>query len=378
MNQDPNTQLSVVAPAGSSITTAEATAQAQSAREIAQVQAKFAMARRFPRNDDDFRVQLLARCKSSDFAKVARYSLPRGGKTVEGPSIRFVEEAIRKFGNLEVATDVLVDDHEKRMLRVGVLDLEANIAHSITITVPKTMDRKNLQPGERPISSRKNSFGETVYLLPAPDDEVTVKQNSAVSKALRTQGLRVLPGEVVAEAMALVIATLRAKVAQDPEGERKSLIDAFAVLRVMPSQLGEYLGMDLEQASPADLVELRGLYVAIKDGAVRFADALDAKRPPAPDAPKADPAVEAKKAETQARLRKATEMAAAKKAPKKEAVDPKTGEVTDAPPLTQAPEAKPTPKPDASPAAGEAAAKHDPTTHDGQEPPADWKPGGAS
>lgn len=366
MNDDsPRTSAIMPAPT-SAITTAEATAQAQSAREIARVQAKFALARRFPRDHMDFRVRLLKRCEDSSFASVARYSVPRGGgKPVEGPSIRFVEEAIRAFQNVDAETDVIVDDAEKRILRVGVIDLESNIGHSITITVSKTMERKQLKEGERPISSRRNSFGDIVYLLPAPEDEVTVKQNSAVSKALRTQGLRILPGEVVAEAMAQVLETKKKKVAQDPDAERKALADAFAELRVMPSQLGDYLGVDLAQATPADLVDLRGLYVAIRDGQVRFSEALEMKRPPQPDAPKVSPDVEKRQAEVKATIAKATERAAAKKGAK---AGPQE--------TTTVPDAKPTPRPEPSPGApsDEPAEKPAAPVPGRDEPPASWEP----
>lgn len=348
------------------ITSAEATAQAQSAREIARVQAKYALARRFPRDPMDFRVKLLHRCDDSAFAKVARYSVPRGGKPIEGPSIRFVEEAIRCFTNVDALTDVIADDAEKRILRVSITDLEANIEHAITITVPKTMERKKLIEGERPISSRRNSFGDTVYLYPAPDDEVTVKQNALVSKALRTQGLRILPGEVVAEAMAVCVALRRKEIEQDPDAERKALADAFAALRVMPSQLAEYLGMDLAQASPADLLDLRGLYVAIRDGQIRFAEALEAKRPPAPDAPKVAPDVEKRQAEVKAKIAKATEIAKAKKAGKGPADAPTEP--------AKAPDPPPTPKPEGPPAEP----TKDPRGVPGVDFPADDVPGGGT
>lgn len=324
------------------ITTAEATAQAQSAREIARVQAKFTIARRNPRDPMDYRVRLLHRCDDSRFAQVARYAVPRGGKTIEGPSIRFVEEALRCFQNVEVETEVLVDDAEKRMLRVGVLDLEANIGHSITITVSKTMERKRLIEGERPISSRRNSSGDTVYLYPAPDDEVTMKQNSAVSKAMRVQGLRILPGEVTAEAMDVCVALRRKEIDQDPDAERKALADAFANMRVMPSQLTEYLGVELAQATPADLFDLRGLYVAIRDGQIRFSEALEAKRPAAPDAPKDAPDVAKRKAEVKAEIAKATEVAKVKKGAAKG-----QGEAATVPAPTPTP--KPADEPKASP-----------------------------
>lgn len=339
----PITQSAIVA-------SGETSAHAQSAREIARVQAQVAMARRFPRDHMDFRTKLLRRCEDSSFAQVARYSVPRGGKAIEGPSIRFVEEAIRQYTNVDVTTDVISDDAEKRVLRIAVSDLEANVSHAVSITISKTMERKKLQEGDRPISQRRNSFGDIVYLLPATDDEIAVRQAALVSKSVRTQGLRILPGEVVEEAQDAIVELLKKRIEQDPNEERKRLADAFAKLGVMPSAVAEYIGGPLDAATPADLLELRAVFVALKDGQASWKSLLDAKRPPAPDAPKPSPDVEKARAEAKATIEKARKVVEARakgKAPPVAQDGAKEAPPNqDAAQAAPAPEAPPTPKPD--------------------------------
>jgi len=85
------------------------------------------------------------------------------------------------------------------------------------------------------------------------------------------------------------------KHAEDPQAATKKVVDAFAGLRVMPDQLGLYVGHSLETLSPKELDELRGIYTAIRDGEIAWQDALDSKldtgedKPaPAPAAPEQD------------------------------------------------------------------------------------------
>ena len=61
-------------------------------------------------------------------------------------------------------------------------------------------------------------------------------------------------------------ATRNAEHAKDPDADRKKLIDAFAGLRVMPSDLAKYLGHDVGTSSPAEIDDLRTIYAGISTG----------------------------------------------------------------------------------------------------------------
>lgn len=265
---------------------AAAAAQAQAA-----VQARYIMAMRRPRDWDEVRVRLLRECQRPTFADVARYHKPVG-KGVEGPSIRFAEAANRCMTNVYPETSTIYDDATKRIVRVSVTDLEANVTYTKDIVVEKTVERSKVSQGQEVIRERTNSYGKKTYLVAATEDDLLNKESALASKALRGLSLRLLPGDILDECMATVLATLENKAARDPDAERKKLVTAFDSLGVPVAELKTYLGHDLAASSPAELVNLRAVYAAIRDGEATWKDALEHKlgkaegsAPVAPTAP---------------------------------------------------------------------------------------------
>lgn len=267
-------------------TTGETAAMAVQAHTKAAVEARYIMALNRPRDLDEVRTRLLRECKRPGFAEVARYKKPIG-KGVYGLSIRFAEAAIQAMRNIYVETPAIYDSIKERILRVAVTDLESNITYSKDVTITKTVERKKLQRGQVPISSRPNSWGDTVYLVDATDDDILNKEGALVSKAMRTLGLRLLPGWLKEECENLIICTQRDQAAEDPDAHRRQIADAFADMGVHPGQLAQYLGHDLDSCTPAEIADLRALYAAIKDGEATWAQAMESKGQTEPAPPSA-------------------------------------------------------------------------------------------
>jgi hypothetical protein len=264
--------------AGTAITTTGETAGAVvAAQATAEIQARYVMAMKNPRDLDDVRLKMLKECRRPSFAKVAIYRKPIGAG-IEGPSIRFAEAAIRCMGNIAIDTIVVFDDPYKRILRIAVVDIENNVPYSTEITVEKTVERKNPKAGTMVLGTRENSNGQLVYLVPATEDELLNKINALVSKAIRTNGMRHIPGDIVDECKALIYEIRDKEDAQDPDAARKKLADSFAELGVMPSGLKEYLDHDFATSTPAEMKELRGVYALLRDGDMNWTEVLDAKR----------------------------------------------------------------------------------------------------
>lgn len=255
----------------------ETATAAVAAAEQAKIQARYIVAMQRPRDWMTVRAKILDSCKRPGFAATARYSKPVGGKRIEGPSVRFAEEALRAMGNVQPETSVIYDDESKRIVRVAVTDLESNLSYSTDLTVEKTVERQELKDGQIPRGSRKNSYGKTVYLLDATEDEVANKINAQASKALRNQALRILPADILEECMDECIRTSRNEAAADPTGAAKKVADAFASLRVLPNDLAEYLGHPLDQSSPAEITDLRAVYQSIKDGEATWKATVEAR-----------------------------------------------------------------------------------------------------
>src|SRR5215831_14622288 len=191
------------------------------------------------RDMDTVRLEILQECSRRGFAEKARYRKPVG-EGIEGPSIRFV--------------------------------------------VAKTVERMN--PSGRVIySGRQNSQGRTVYLVSGTEDEITNKEGMQISKAVRQLGLRLIPADIVDEAMERVIAVIAADDKANPDDARRRLTDAFSQIGVSPGDLRQYLGHDLDKITPKELAQLRAIWTAIKDGESSWSDELELGRAATPQPP---------------------------------------------------------------------------------------------
>lgn len=254
----------------------ESAALAMAAQQKAVVEARYKMALARPRDLDSVRQNMLKDARRPSFASVAIYHKPIG-KGVEGPSIRFVEAAIRNMTNILTETSTISEDEERRVIRVAVSDLETNTYFSQDVTVTKTVERSKLPQGEKPIRVRTNSYGKPVYILHGTDDDILNKQNSLISKAVRTLGLRLIPGDLVDEALYYVRQTMAKQDAADPDAAKNRIIDAFAQLGVPVESLKDFLGHELSSIDPTELQLLRSTYSAIKDGETTWKAVMDDK-----------------------------------------------------------------------------------------------------
>lgn len=267
----------------------ETSAAATAEQAKALVQARYTMAQYNPRDWDAVRQDLIKECSRPSFAnnKSAYYKKPVGDG-VEGLGIRFVEVAFRCMRNVMIDTIVVFDDEQKRILRVVATDLESNVPYSKDVTIVKQVERSRPMSDGTYISVRKNSSGKDVYTLPARDDEILDKEGVLISKAIRTLGLRLIPGDLQDEAVSTIKSIRKDAAAKDPDGERKRLVDTFQAIGISVEQLVEYLGHPLPETTPDEIVELRGLYGALKDGETTWRAVMESIRAKAEDTSKAD------------------------------------------------------------------------------------------
>lgn len=258
------------------------TVLAETAR--AQVEARFVMSRRFPRDIMQVRQKMLAACARPRFAEKAIYRKPVGDKKIEGASIRLAEEAARCMGNLDTAVITIYDDRDKRIVIVEATDLEANLRYPMTVSVEKTVERRKLREGQLSKGQRINSYGDIVYLVEATDDDVLNKANNLISKALRNCILRLVPGDILEEAMDACRATMRNRDAKDPKAELKRMTDAFSnEFGITAGLISEYLGHGVDQATIDDIQELREIFTTMRSGETTWKDVMatrDERREP--------------------------------------------------------------------------------------------------
>jgi hypothetical protein len=122
------------------------------------------------------------------------------------------------------------------------------------------------------VAERVNTNGEKVFIVRATDDEIHNKEAAAISKALRNEGLRVIPQDIIDEAMDTARDTLKNRDKADPDAAKKKLLDSFSEIGVKPKDLQVYLKHSTDQLNPSELQDLRSIYRAIKDGEARWSD----------------------------------------------------------------------------------------------------------
>lgn len=256
----------------------ETASTAVAAQAKAMVEARYVMAMRRPRQWDQVRQDLLKECKRPSFAhnKSAYYRKPIG-QGVEGLGIRFVEVALRCMTNVLVETSMIFEDDSKEVHRVSVTDLESNVTYPLDVRVTKTVERSSPASDGTYIAVRKNSYNKNVYTVPGTEDDILNKRAAQVSKAIRTLGLRIIPGDLQDEAEAIIKSIRLDEAARDPGAERKKIADTFAEIGVKAADLAAYLGHALDTCSPTELVDLRGIYGAIRDGESSWKSVMDNK-----------------------------------------------------------------------------------------------------
>src|SRR5215469_5134717 len=75
--------------------------EATEARAVAEVQASYVIAKKFPRNEHQAYIKIIDSCKRPFLAEQAMYAYPKGGTLVTGPSIRLAEVMARSWGNID-------------------------------------------------------------------------------------------------------------------------------------------------------------------------------------------------------------------------------------------------------------------------------------
>lgn len=258
-----------------------AVAAAETAK--ARIQSAYVMAMQRPRSEDQARARILEACKRPEFAERVEYSKPVGNQKIVGPSIRFAELAVREWGNVMTESSVVYEDDRVRRVKITILDLETNATFGKEIQVGKTVERKNAK-GREIVAERTNSYNETVYIVLATDDELHNKEAAMISKVIRNEGLRLIPTDIVDEAVATARKTRNDRDAKDPKAAKKRVMDSFDALGIKPKEIEKYVGHGLDTLSAAELDDLRGVYQALKSGESTWAEYVQSAKAEASEA----------------------------------------------------------------------------------------------
>ena len=110
------------------------------------------------RDEKKARARLLEDCKRPAFARLARYSKPMddgSGDVVTRASVKFLEAALARWGNVRVQNQLIKDNPEARTVCVIITDLEGGAEYSKEILVEKVAERKTAGAREKIKGTRK-------------------------------------------------------------------------------------------------------------------------------------------------------------------------------------------------------------------------------
>jgi hypothetical protein len=239
------------------------------------IQLAYFMATQAPRNQREAWGRIMEACRRPAFAAKAIYAKPvGGGQKVEGPSVRLAEEVIRQWRNIMVLTQVVYEDDRARRVAVQVIDLESNNQFLREIVTPKTVERKN-RTGRDVIGERLNSDGERVFIVRATEDEMANRESALISKAVRNEGLRLVPADVIEDAMSEAKRTRQKAAAADPDFAIKSLVFRFGEIRVGVADLERYVGGPIDKSTVEQIDDLEGILQAIRDRETTWAAVIE-------------------------------------------------------------------------------------------------------
>lgn len=217
-------------------------------RAIAEARGQMQLAKMFPRDLNAAYADLMEACKMPAFAAVAFYSVPRAGQKVSGPSIRLAEEIARCYGNFEYGHRELSRSDGKSEVEVYAWDKEKNNRSIRQITVQHTIDTRE---GPKKLRDQKDI-----------DDRIA----NVASKQVRGRILALVPKWMVEAAVEECRKTLAGGNDEPISVRVRKMTQAFAKFGVTPEHLERYLGHKLDETLADELVDLMGVYNAIKDG----------------------------------------------------------------------------------------------------------------
>ncbi|SEB95815.1 hypothetical protein [Bradyrhizobium erythrophlei] len=223
------------------------TAGGMNAVARAEIDMQISTARAYPRRPSQVRKALVELVTLDDAAaEEAMYALPRAGKPVTGPSIRFAEAVKQAWGNCRASVEVSeVNKELKYVEAVGIFhDLETNTVTRI--------------PHRRRISGRNGKL--------FPDDMIMVTSNAASSVAMREAILKGVPKPVWRAAYEAVVKVISGDVMTLAENREKA-IKAFAIYGVKPEQVFAAIGvLGADDITLEHITVMRGMFSALKNG----------------------------------------------------------------------------------------------------------------
>lgn len=224
-----------------------ALADAQSSRDVAEIQGMLILAKRFPRDQKAAVDRILITCARPSLAEKATYQYARGGTDITGPSIRLAEAIAQNWGNMLFGITELSRGAGQSECLAYAWDLETLVRSEKKFIVRHIRDTKG---GGYALKDERD-----IYELIA----------NMGARRQRACILAVIPGDVTELAVKQCHTTMVTKVTITPD-LLKSLVEKFEVVGVSKKQIEARIQRSLDAITPVQVVNLGNIYNSLKDG----------------------------------------------------------------------------------------------------------------
>lgn len=261
----------------------------------AEIDVQISTAKAFPRSLTQFQRKVMSMATlNEEIAESCTYSLPRGGKPITGPSVRFAEIIASSYGNLRTGSRVVFMDDKKVVAQGIVHDLEGNIYHA------EEVERSILQHIWEPDPARPGHRRKSGKMETMSEDMKIVTGRAACAIAYRNAIYKVVPAALVQD--------IHEKVKQVAMGTAETLVARrdkrvayFRSLGVKDEQICQAL--EVKEINDIDLEKLQilqGMVTALKNNEATL-EGMFPPKPPKSAAKKAEQSTEDKLKKNQSR-----------------------------------------------------------------------------
>lgn len=246
-----------------------AAAQGLATREAAETIALFHGARANPRDPVNAAENIITAFGRPELAECSTYVYSRGGTEITGPSIRAAEALRLHWGNISSGWRVVSTNPDRDGVSVSeveawAIDYETGCRESAQWPVRHWRDTR---AGGKALTDDRD-----VYELLA----------NQAARRRRACILALIPADVTEAAMKQAAETLRAHADVTPEQIGK-LVKAFGEFGVTREMIAKKLQRPVESIAPAQLIQMKRFYAALRDGVAQVSDIFDSGGQPGAD-----------------------------------------------------------------------------------------------
>lgn len=226
----------------------------------AEVDQQIATAKAFPRDLKTFMSDALSIATlTEEIADSCNYALPRGGKVIEGPSVRLAEIIVSAYGNVRAAARVISNDGREITAQGICHDLEKNVCMTFEV-------KRSIMQNEWAVNPTTGRREKTGNMLPMNEDMQIVVGNAACAIAFRNVVYKVIPAAIINPIYEQCKLVAKGT-AETLVKRREKAVEWFGTQGVKPDQICRVLSVKNIEAIDLDKLQvLSGIRSAIKNG----------------------------------------------------------------------------------------------------------------